>query len=370
MVRGILIPHRILYKDLVGNSDDRDSLLCKTYGINNDELSGVRQGTTLERAYKAAVLLREHDFGNQIDLSILPAVMYKEWDNPVKYVGRISKALEEKYKNQAYDKKMQYEWSIPYIQLFREEVGGIYSGNLYEAKDTWDNFIPGQTDWSRSVKIPAKINEREAELIGMYWGDGFLTEHNGKLEKLRYTMHGNKNSFDLYTSVINPSIREIHGLEIAVKSKKRQKDTVNIDDYTFLVNPEHKNPIIFFGSHAITTWLKYDLRFPSPKLNVDFPRTYDSWSDEIAYAYLRGILATMGSVIRHSPTDKYMRIIEQDEPFAKNIQRLAARLNYNSKINTAVKTKSLTNILTFSSKELKRMIDENAIINPYHLSLL
>ena len=69
MTREILIPHGSLYKDLVGNSDDKDALLCKTYGINNDELSNARQGTTLERAYRAAVLLREHDFGNQTDLT-------------------------------------------------------------------------------------------------------------------------------------------------------------------------------------------------------------------------------------------------------------------------------------------------------------
>jgi hypothetical protein len=97
MVRETLISQKELYEDLAGNTDAKDALLRVNYSITDDQLLSVRHGTTFERALKAAILLRDSGFENQVNSTILPALMYREWDNPHQHKVNLNYALQDRH---------------------------------------------------------------------------------------------------------------------------------------------------------------------------------------------------------------------------------------------------------------------------------
>ena len=140
MVRETLIPNKILYDELEGNPQGRDTLLTETYGIEISELRSIRQGTLFERAQKAAVWLRDHDFSDQVNYSILIAMCAEGWDlTNQKSSSILGRSISKRYSPEASRIKEDLDLDVPLIQIFREQIGGIYEGQtLFLDDDSQD----------------------------------------------------------------------------------------------------------------------------------------------------------------------------------------------------------------------------------------
>ncbi len=355
MTHETLISRKYLYETLVenelaGNNEAKDELLCRTYGFSIEELSEIRRGTISKRADDAVILLTSRGFSSQVNYTILPALIYREWDNPKRSEEYLRNALKYRYKTERDFIQNKFGWNVPYIQFLREEHG-IYHGNLYEAHNIWKNFTPGITDWSRSLTIPFTIDERVALLLGIYWGDAHLRRYKDSPRVDKVILAGNENNFDLYTEVINPLIIDIHGLNVPV-------------DCDEVENSER--PIMNIGSKAIATWLRDDLGFSSPKIQVQPPGPYKQWQDNIAYAYFSGLIATMGTIVKRKRISHDLTINDSDETFVRCIEELAWHLGYTPHLTGS----NLRWRVSFSQNEIKQMLKEGAIINPHHLAVL
>ena len=366
MVRGTKISHKFLYKELTGNPEAKDYLLCETYGLTLEELVWIRKGNNFERIVKSARVLKSHHLDDQINSIILPALAFGDWENPGRYIGKVKWVMINMYGDESKKRSEEFNSKIPCIQILREEIGS-YHGNLYEARKLWKNFVAGDQDWTRAITLPLTIDKAAAELLGIYWGDGFLKYQYGSKACTAFCISGNKRDLDLYNLRIIPLIKKVHNLGVAIKWLAPHNHRAIIGQHSFTPDPDYKQPYIQIGSQAIATWLKDDLNFSPNKENVKLP-DYKNWPREIVAALFKGILATMGSI----DTSHNVTLHETDEVFIKEILLLSNFLGYKPRFveQKHTQTELLSRHLDFPLADVNRMRAERLFTNPNHQRIL
>ena len=366
MGRETLIAHKFLYQDLAGNPEAKDHLLCETYGLTLDELAWIRKGNNFERIVKSARVLKSHHLDDQINSIILSALAFREWEKPKRNLNKLKWVMISRYEEDSRKREEEFDFRVPCIQVLREEIGS-YHGNLYEARNVWKKFIAGNTDWTRAITLPTTIDEAVAELLGIYWGDGFLKYQYGSKACTAFCISGNKRDLDLYKKRIIPLIGRVHNLGVAIKWLTPRNHQAIIGQHSFTPDPEYKQPYIPINSQAIATWLKDDLHFSPNKTDVNLP-DYKSWPQPGVAAFFKGILATMGSI------DKYHNVTlhETDEVFIRGLLLLSNFLGYKPRFVEQKHTQTglLSRHLDFSSADVNSMRAERLFTNPNHQRML
>lgn len=97
MGRETKIAHKFLYQELAENPEAKDNLLCRTYGLTLEELAWIRKGNNFERFVKSARVLKSHHLDDQINSIILPALAFREWEKPRRYLNKLKWIMINRY---------------------------------------------------------------------------------------------------------------------------------------------------------------------------------------------------------------------------------------------------------------------------------
>ena len=199
--------------------------------------------------------------------------------------GIVSYFLRKRYSAEIENVKNRFKLSIPSTQILREGLK-IYSGNLYEALDTYGSSIKVSTmDWHKNVRIPISINASVAELTGIYWATGFIRENQKKEGSIKsFVIQGRCSDKKLFKNIVRQLIKRHHNLEIDVKYSYHTIDGV-----------EYDNPRILINSLSALAWLTNVLGFPDDKTNLDLPKIN---LDDITImkGFLKGVIESSYSI--------------------------------------------------------------------------
>lgn len=248
----------------------------------------------------------------------------------------------------------RHGFSPPYMHFLREEIGA-YEGNLPDACRRWEGIKPSVADWQRSVRIPTKIGELESEWLGFVWGDGHMTSSDPHQTT---TLIGSTDHIPFYRKAIVPRLKQVHNIEGALSIVEEGTDNrKRLGDYTY------NQPVLRVDSRAIATWLlnecgftrgpRYDTGMPAVRVKTD--------------AFMRGVVATMGSVGETSNGAKVVRFYDKDPALIQGLKKMAAHLD--CRVRGPYETtggtirKNASHVIEMSRGDVEKNI---GLLNPAH----
>lgn len=200
--------------------------------------------------------------------------------------GVISYFLRKRFSKRFQEVRNEFGLDIPSPQALRESLK-LYSGNLYEARKIYGSSLEiSSTDWYKNIRIPTSIDASVAELIGIYWGTGFIRED---INKKHYThksfiIQGKCSDKRFFRTKLKSLIKNHHNIEVKIKPA-----------YHTINNTEYDNPRIVMSSLALLTWLVNVIGFPEDKINLDLPKI-DLNKMNIIKGFIRGVIESSYSV--------------------------------------------------------------------------
>lgn len=226
---------------------------------------------------------------------------------------------------------------ITNTQLLREKVIDkeelpISSEKVKKKLKRWKGVEYGRNDWARGTRIPLEIKEDEANLLGIYWGDGSINNYPYSL-----FLKGNSKDFPFYEEVVSPLVRKVHSIDFPFYKEER--------------------PELAIGSKAVLTWIN-SLGFPKDKSSgFKCPVEYLDGQEE---GFIEGFIASKGNL----KTNRTMRFSSKEGSLLRSFKGLLNKINIDSNLYKSVDT----NRLDISPVSLSKAVGEREIelINPKH----
>ncbi|MBW2978383.1 hypothetical protein KY331_06060 [Candidatus Woesearchaeota archaeon] len=280
--------------------------------------------TSLEfRILEAAELFNEKGFHN-FSGTLLNMLLYSQtWcpDEARSYKTRTIHRLSSMFRDEAKYKSGVYDMSVSCIQILRE-TSGSYSGNLYEARNHWKRFVPSESDFRNSIRLPTPIPNQEgmrlpeeaAFVIGAIYAAGYMANSGETRHPCRLFVRGDKNDVFFYDEVLKLSVQLTFNVSDIYSAEERPtRDRTST----------YGLPTLRIDSLAVGTWLCYDLGFPRMRTrnaNKKFPGV--CLGDHNYLSLLSGFVSAKGT--KHKKRGS-MRFISRDVNFLSQISEQLQR---------------------------------------------
>ncbi len=255
-----------LYNSFRAN-EVRKALLSR--GLNSDCIDtlgdcDVSGGTNLATGIMKAAKIFKHCKINDFSGPELAMLLFSETWSPEtskNYRTRNTRCLSEMFGDEAKFKSEKYGMHVSSIQILRE-TSGNYSGNFYEAREYWKSFVPSETDFRESVRIPTPMpntsSQRLADevnfALGIIYGGAFISGAKTAKHPCRLFIRGDKKDVPLFEN----------GLQLTIDSCFNVSDSCfNENRPTRYRDSTYSLPSIVISSMAVASWLAYDLGFPN-----------------------------------------------------------------------------------------------------------
>jgi|GEM_PF-2450413 len=195
--------------------------------------------------------------------------------------GNIDKVIRDHYKGDIKVLVEKYKLKVPPLVLLRADVGeeNVEEHPLLRARSRYLGFRPSAEDWRREITLPLDIGRKEAQILGVIFGDGsFASKTNVVI------LNGNSNDIEFYTSYISPTLESIFGIPAPVTLKNYKTKLPVVTKESSVIMPRMGQ-----CSKAMKTWLFYDMGFPDiGEISKKLPEK------EQKRAFVEGYLASKG----------------------------------------------------------------------------
>lgn len=325
--------------------------LDSNFYVNHEELNAIQKCTKLsDKIILAAKWLHTRDI--PITTTYLAKLAYGDEEVNSSQEGGISRSINRRFSNEQISKSADFGSDIPAVQLLREHIDA-YSGNLYEAKKSYDNIQASSSDWLRNVRIPTSLDEKVYEFLGFVWADAADPKKQQATTSL--LLSGRKTDSLLYELMIQPLIKDIFNLSVEYEPQERTSNQVQIGKYASFTTNWHVTPQLKINSLAITSWLT---QVGFDKTRDDNPLPILPGDQSRFKSYLSSLLATTAEVKQGK---NYLRIKEKRPLFRDHIGFLSTLLGF----SPTKPTKSI--VLNYSIEQTRELYEKGLLINPHHL---